>query len=51
MTFRLKKNRSLADMKGRSNLRRDMHRKAKRFLAMKRKQLEKCGVKYTEPKP
>ena len=45
------KNRSIADMKDRSNLRRDMHRKAKRFLEMKRKQLRKRGVWYTEPKP
>ena len=40
MTFRLK-NRSIADMKGRSNLRRDMHKKAKKFLKMKRKALER----------
>ena len=35
------KNRSIADMKDRSNLRRDMHKKAKKFLKMKHKALQR----------
>ena len=48
MTFRLKKNRSIADMKGRSNLRRDMHKKAKKFLKMKSKALERQRLRQQE---
>ena len=35
------KNRSIADMKDRSNLRRDMHKKAKKFLKLKRKAIQR----------
>ena len=35
------KNISIADMKDRSNLRRDMHKKAKKFLKMKHKALQR----------
>ena len=35
------KNRSIADMKDRSNLRRDMHKKAKKFLKMKHKAIQR----------
>lgn len=42
-----KKNRSLADM-DRSNFGRDMRKKAKSFLGMKRKALRRRGRRYTE---